>query len=937
MVKKSGRAVAQSPTLLESQSHLPLAAEPQQTYPSFRELLAKPMVKSPLPSGFTVEEEATHLEHLWDSCLSLHRYSLEGFVHAGGSGMVFKVSLRGAPAQALKVVRKRIYSREETGPNTPTALSPVSQRELLALERISHPNVVRLYDAMENDRGVIAISTTYIDNPMPLDEYLSSTLRKDPDPQRKKGVHPFSPQRLDDACAFLVKRCQEMAAALAHMHALSIFHFDIKPANILISSANQAVLTDLGACVHASDLDTTKELRVQFTWTYAHNDLTTLIADPASISGGGLKATAKVNPAKDLAKYDLFAFGRTLQEALAILEREFGERCYASYGFRYLHLIASLLLDGHNAPKESDIRESHGRRFVSDQAMSYPVELFKSHKISTAADLVDRLSRFSREYSWYARTPELDPWQPEVVNTGIGEPAPFTKRVAGILGHPCLRRLTSELQLGWIKEIYPGATHSRWSHTIGVFSSAVGYYNSLLSDPEVPTLRIMIDPADIDHGVLAAILHDVGQTAFAHDFEAACPELYDHEKVVGRLLDETRWGRPTLKEAIRKWWPEVSLDRVMNILQHRKALLTKPVDGVAGDIIDGPIDADKFDYIPRDSVACGVPYGSGIDRSRFLQALSVDARKVGASCRLALAYRAKGSAAIESLLLARYQMYGAVYWHHTFRCIQAMFTHVAAATFSGLGPGGKKSLRGTTVSTATVSDLIYYRVVCGASLVECENIMRSKAVPRDFFKEAPAVFAGERALEFLWKFAEDKNRALLERIARRDLYKRVFEARLGDFEGWVDYHALKAEFMPKFRPSIAAELERRFLDSIYKTMTQRGPIESISEDEARRRYQELKKPDVPLVVVDLPVRGIPEEKNVPSVIGDPARKYISGYVRSGHGKKNVLYTVRDLQSQIAAIRVFAAPELHELIVRYLNPQDVQTCVESVVDRIRVSE
>lgn len=921
----------------KAQDQLPLSSSnPLTPTPSFRELLSKPIVKSALPSGFGIEEEASHLEQLWVSCPKLTRYTFQNFVHAGGSGMVFKVDLKGAASsQALKIVRKRIYNREESGPNAPTALSPVSQRELLALEKINHPNIVRLYDALEDGRGVIGISTTYIDNPMPLDEYLTSTLKKDPDPQRRRGIHPFSPQRLDDACAFILRRCQEMASALAHMHELKIFHFDVKPANILISSSNQAVLTDLGACVHAEDLGSGKEIRAQFTWTYAHNNLTSLINDPASISGGGLKATAKVDPSLGLDKYDLFAFGRTIQEALAILEREFGERCYVTYGFRYLHLIASLLLDGHNAPSEDEVRESNGRRFVNDQAMSYPVELFAAHKITTAAELVERLSRFSRQHSWYARTPELDPWQPDVINTGIGDPAPFTRRVAGVLGHPCIRRLKSELQLGWIKEVYPGATHTRWSHTIGVFAGAVCYYNALLADPEIPTLRILVDAVDISHGLLAAILHDIGQTAFAHDFEAACPDLYNHEKVVGRLLDEERWGKPTLRDTIRRWWPEVNLERVLSILQHSFA---RPVDGIAADIIDGPIDADKFDYLLRDSIACGVPYGKGIDRTRFLQALSVDARKTGkSSCRLALAYRAKGAAAIESLLLARYQMYGAVYWHHTFRCIQAMFAHAVAATFAGMKSNRKKSLRGTQLATSTVEDLIYYRVVCGASMPECEDLMQRRSLPRDFLKGAPPIFTDERALEFVWKFADDKNRRLLERITRRDLYRRVFEARLGDLGDLGNYHALRTEFMPENRPSMAANLEKAFLDSIYKAMSQRGPIESISEDEARRRYQDLQKSDIPRVVVDLPIRGISEERNVPSEISDPARKYLSGYVRTVHGKRNALQTMRTLQTQIASIRVFAAPELHELVVRYLNPDAVQACVESVVPRIKASE
>src|SRR6185436_15825744 len=122
--------------------------------------------------------------------------------------------------------------------------------------------------------------------------------------------------------------------------------------------------------------------------------------------------------------YDLYAFGRTIQETLAILVEEFGERCYASYAFCYLHFIACLLLDGRNAAAATD-GSRDGRRFVDDVALSYPTELFGLHKIKTARELVTRLARFSREYSWSGKTPELDRSQPEGVNTGYHLMAPF--------------------------------------------------------------------------------------------------------------------------------------------------------------------------------------------------------------------------------------------------------------------------------------------------------------------------------------------------------------------------------------------------------------------------------------------------------------------------------------------------------------------------------
>ena len=56
----------------------------------------------------------------------------------------------------------------------------------------------------------------------------------------------------------------------------------------------EAILTDLGSCIHKKLVEHKKTIRVHFTWTYAHPDLTSIISDPAGISGGGLKASANI-------------------------------------------------------------------------------------------------------------------------------------------------------------------------------------------------------------------------------------------------------------------------------------------------------------------------------------------------------------------------------------------------------------------------------------------------------------------------------------------------------------------------------------------------------------------------------------------------------------------------------------------------------------------
>jgi len=895
--------------------------------------LEHPLIDQPLPSDFDKNEESEHLSMLWHSVPELQKYLFEEFVHAGGTGIVFKVTLPNESIpQALKIVRARLAKLETEDENVARTLSPVPSRELLALSKISHPNVIRLLAAIEFERQVIAISTTYVEEAKPLDHFLRYSIQK---PGRKKIIEAYSAKRLEDACQFLVERFKEIASAIAHMHSLGIYHFDIKPANILLSKAHKALLTDLGSCVLSDELRSNDELRVHFTWTYAHPQLTEMISSPRGISGGGVKASSKLKVNQEIQKYDLFAFGRTLQEVLAVLAEEFGEGSYASYGFRFLHIIACLLLDGKNAPAppiqiSSDFNK---RRFVDDVALGYGTSLFEKKKIKTAAELVRKLDRYSRQFSWYGEVPELDPYQPNTINTGDGHSAPFTNRIAKVLNHPAVRRLKSELQLGWIKEVYPGATHDRWAHTIGVLASTVRYYNALLLDPDVPTLRILLEPKDITYAIVAAILHDVGQATFAHDVEEACPTLYQHEQAIEDILNDKYWGDESLGDVIVQAWDNIELKRVISILKaHLNQSIEEPVDGLAADILDGPIDADKFDYLVRDGVSCGVTYGRGIDQQRFLQALTVDSRNTSHGVRLILAYKTKGSPAIESLLVARYQMFGAVYWHHTFRCIQAMFTHAVTSTF-----GKQSTLEKLNIPIETLSKLFYHYVVCGKPMSVCGELMKGSEIPGIFYKDRSSLFDDEKALEFVWVFADDPIKRLIERLAKRKLYKRIYEVKLYELGLHSDYSAVKSELDPNKRFSFAESLEKVFLNSVHKEIIERSSTStpSMGTIEGKRKLDEIMKKQIPHILVDFTTRGVPEERNFPGELTDPTRKYLAEGRRQVSAR--VFHTVRQLQADNASVRVFASPELHELIVRFMKPAQIRNCIETTIPRLMISE
>src|SRR5262249_18409871 len=153
---------------------------------------------------------------------------------------------------------------------------------------------------------------------------------------------------------------------------------------------------------------------------------------------------------------------------------------------------------------------------------------------------------------------------------------------------------------------------------------------------------------------LGALLHDVGHYPFSHALEES--GLASHESIAAALLtDEPLAG--ILREA--------GFDDPAAAV---RALICGNSDHPLAGLISGSIDVDKIDYLKRDAMLCGVPYGE-VDVDRLLTCLTVaemdGVRMIGMA--------EKGIAALESLLFAKYQMYRNVYWHHAVRSATAMF------------------------------------------------------------------------------------------------------------------------------------------------------------------------------------------------------------------------------------------------------------------------
>ena len=234
---------------------------------------------------------------------------------------------------------------------------------------------------------------------------------------------------------------------------------------------------------------------------------------------------------------------------------------------------------------------------------------------------------------------------------------PFTPRVRALVDTAEFRRLTEISQLGLVSRVYPGARHSRFEHALGVFHNALRFIQQLRRDAR---FRELIDRPRAEILIASALLHDLGHWPFCHPIEDLSLEgMPPHEAHAGRYL----LGDTELAAVLRDEW-NVDPEGVLDVIAPRS---DSPHLRLLRSILSGPIDVDKMDYLERDSLHCGVPYGRNFDKQRLIQSLVLNEAGDG------LALTDKGKTAAELMVFARYVMFSEVYWHHAVRSATSMF------------------------------------------------------------------------------------------------------------------------------------------------------------------------------------------------------------------------------------------------------------------------
>ena len=234
----------------------------------------------------------------------------------------------------------------------------------------------------------------------------------------------------------------------------------------------------------------------------------------------------------------------------------------------------------------------------------------------------------------------------------------LTPTAVRIVDTPSFQRLRYIRQLGFAHLVYPGATHTRFDHALGVYHlarTAVRLLRERASVPEEAWVDAELEP-------YAALLHDIGHYAYSHALEELEPENIpaDHEEVSGRFFQA-----PELRTALLPLGPGAA-SRIHTMIRGEG---DTPLRG----LVSGSLDLDKMDYLRRDARFCGVPYGE-VDVDRLLQGL--DQLQDPETGVWEVGVHEKAVAALESLLFGRYQMFRNVYWHHAVRSATALYKRI---------------------------------------------------------------------------------------------------------------------------------------------------------------------------------------------------------------------------------------------------------------------
>jgi HD superfamily phosphohydrolase len=296
----------------------------------------------------------------------------------------------------------------------------------------------------------------------------------------------------------------------------------------------------------------------------------------------------------------------------------------------------------------------------------------------------------------YLGEPEV-PHSPKVIHDAIWGTQRLYENEVAILDTPLLQRLRRIHQTGFTYLTYPSVTHTRFDHTLGVLYQADRLARALFDKyQELDSNSTLITRDMIRHLRVAALLHDCSHGPFSHtseEFYSTLPEIQEYigankrefegssaSEVLAHLIITSEPFKQFLKKLENRVFLQVDAAWLSKMITGQ---LKKSSSGHYAQILNGPFDADKLDYIFRDGHYSGLPLGVDLDRLYLKTEIHTitpeNAPKKAPTFtepmrRLVMAR--PGINSLEQIVSARMNLTASLYHHHKIRACDCMLKGV---------------------------------------------------------------------------------------------------------------------------------------------------------------------------------------------------------------------------------------------------------------------
>lgn len=543
----------------------------------------------------------------------------------GGSGTVFLASqMLHANVSIKRAIKFFVYHDDIAGKTINRKGGPISHKdflnEIVNIAGFNHENLVKVTDAgihRKNGVNIPFIVYEYIKGPD-----LKEVVNKDGNDQSITHHASVIRKRFSEKPEEILKVLIQIASGLKCLHDQEFAHCDMAPKNILLKMEEdyKPVIGDLGV---GRSLKGSGKVLI----------LGSVLYMPSEVRKYLYKEIPKSKLRTLQPQWDLYGFAKIGMELIELLP--------ADQNLSWNEPLKDTLLECMDGARKRNI-----------------------------SALLERLQWLLPINRVTANVPELSPsLAKNRKNLMPVEALMTTDRVRELIRHPALLRLAKVPQITMAYQVFPGAGHSRYEHSLGTMETMRRYLINLVDQGD---FLAHLSSDKIETALVCALLSSITRFPLANIFVEikGMPDKFMAEFSKDRILSEVFQIKNnaglTLPQLIKKNFPSVSIECVTNILVGNKTLFEKE-DELIYSLLNCSLDVRVVDFVRRDSLHLGITK-EAFNLEELLSHLTIRHHR--------LALKITGVSVAEEIITLRYNLFNRIYWNRPNRAFVAMIRHL---------------------------------------------------------------------------------------------------------------------------------------------------------------------------------------------------------------------------------------------------------------------